>query len=58
VRQDENRRAGIQGKGADKPGGGDVEMQESGMGVPDEAMGLISGGTGLREVGRSLEEDD
>lgn len=33
-------------------------MQESGMGVRDEAMGLISGGTGLREVGKSLGDDD
>ena len=58
VRKDENVRAGIHRKEADKAGGGDVEMQESGMGVRDEAMGLISGGSGLKEVGRSLEDDD
>ena len=55
--QDENARAGIHVKVEDKPGGGEIEMRETGMGVKDEAMGMVSGGMGLREVGRSLEDD-
>ena len=57
VRRDENARAGILQKQEDKVGGGDVEMHETGTGVADEAMGLISGGSGLKEVGRSLVEE-
>lgn len=38
--------------------GDGVPLQENEMGVKDEAMGMVVGGNGLREVGRELEDDD
>lgn len=44
----------------DGPGKGDagVGLEESGMGIKDESMGYTIGGKGLKEVGRSLEDED
>lgn len=46
--------------GDDGPGKADagVRLEEGGMGVKDEAMGFVVGGKGLKEVGRSLEEEE
>lgn len=44
----------------DGPGRADkgARLEEGGMGIRDEAMGMIIGGKGLKEVGRSLEEEE
>jgi hypothetical protein len=33
-------------------------MEPSGFGIRDEAMGMIVGGRGLKDVGIELEDDD
>lgn len=38
--------------------GDGVAIGESGMGVKDEAMGLVVGGKGLKEVGKEMIEED
>ena len=38
--------------------GDGVALGESGMGVKDEAMGLVVGGKGLREIGKELIDED
>lgn len=43
---------------SDAPGRGDVRLEDGGMGVPDEAMGMVVGGKGLKEVGRSLADEE
>lgn len=42
----------------DGQGKGDVKLEVGGMGLRDEAMGMVSGGVGLKEVGQSLADED
>lgn len=35
-----------------------MKIEEGGMGVKDESMGYVVGGKGLKEVGKSLGDDD
>jgi cyclin H len=64
VREAREGQGGAVGEGPDRgigtagTGEGDGFMEPSGFGIRDEAMGMIVGGRGLKDVGIELEDDD
>jgi len=49
-------RVTIEGQNGVKGDGFGPRLLDNGMGVKDEGMGMILGGTGLKEIGKELDD--